>query len=239
MDSSDWRVNLYNDKNFDQNVPYSLKKIEDKLQLVQKDLSHLNPFYVLSPIYEFTKFFASISTGLSMGFKDITQKVELMRKIFKQHPEIDNIQSLIEKEIQLNIHKLNGGNNSKHGHSTGEYKDYISGSRTFLRLLWFLEFLIHILKQLPCDDKGSLKEILKNSYYEVLAPRHKWIVRQAVGVALTFSGGTKKEALKIIFGYDDFTQEALNKIKEVTMNLEKVWNTGNSFYESKQILKLP
>ena len=239
MDSSNWRDNLYDNSNFDQNVPYSLSLIESKLQLVQSDLEHFNPFYILSPIYEFTKFFASISSGLSMGFKDITSKVELMRVIMKQHPEIENIQDLIEKEIKLNIHKLNGDNNSKMGHGSGNYKDYTSGARTFLRLLWFMEYLIHIFKQLSNEEPGSLKDILKKAYDEVLAPRHKWLVRQAVGIALTFSGGSKREVLKIIFGYDDFTEEAKNKIVEVTNNLEKVWIAGTNFYKSKNIMQLP
>ena len=239
MDSSNWRESLYNNSNFDQNVPYSLSLIENKLQLVQSDLEHFNPFYILSPIYEFTKFFASISSGLSMGFKDITSKVELMRVILKQHPEIENIQDLIEKEIKLNIHKLNGGNNSKMGHGSGDYKDYTSGARTFLRLLWFMEYLIHIFKQLSNDEQGSMKEILRKAYNEVLAPRHTWLVRQAVGIALTFSGGSKREVLKIIFGYDDFTVEAKSKIVEITNNLEKVWKAGTEFYKSKNIMQLP
>lgn len=239
MDSLDWRELLKDDKNFDQKVPYNLQSIEDKLSFAQIDLDNLNPYYVLSPIYDFTKFFAKISSGLSMGFKDITEKVNLMRKILQQHPEIETIQALVEKEMKLNIHKLNGENNAKKGHSKGEYKHYISGTRTFLRLLWFMEYLIHIFRKFENVDKKHLKDILKDAYNEVLAPRHKWIVRQAVGMALAFSGSSKREALKIIFGYEEFTEEAKNKIKEVADKLESVWNAGNSFYAQKEILKLP
>lgn len=182
-----WRDLLNDNKNFDQKVPYDLKKIEDNLKKAQAELTHFNPYYVLSPVYDFTKFFDKISSALSMGFKDITEKVDLMRKILKDYPEINDIQTLVEKEIALNIHKLTGDNNTKLCHKEDKYKKYISGSRTFLLLLWFMEFLIHIFRKLLQDDDKSLKEILKGSYNEVLAPRHSGVVRTAVSVALTFS----------------------------------------------------
>ena len=71
-----WRDLLNDDKNFDQKVPYDLKKIEDNMKKAQADLTHFNPYYVLSPVYDFTKFFDKISSALSMGFKDITEKVD-------------------------------------------------------------------------------------------------------------------------------------------------------------------
>ena len=141
---SNWRALLEDDKNFDQNVPYELESIVEKMKLAQKDLEHFNPYFVLSPVYDFTKFFNKISSALSMGFKDITEKVEQMRQLFKKYPDINDIQSLIEKEMSLNIHTLTGDNNSKLGHKKDEYSKYVSGARTFLRLLWFMEFLIHI-----------------------------------------------------------------------------------------------
>ena len=76
------------------------------MKLAQKDLEHFNPYFVLSPVYDFTKFFNKISSALSMGFKDITEKVEQMRQLFKKYPDINDIQSLIEKEMSLNIHTL-------------------------------------------------------------------------------------------------------------------------------------
>ena len=58
-----WRDLLNDDKNFDQKVPYDLKKIEDNMKKAQADLTHFNPYYVLSPVYDFTKFFDKIPRG--------------------------------------------------------------------------------------------------------------------------------------------------------------------------------
>lgn len=233
-----WRDLLNDDKNFDQKVPYDLKKIEDNMKKAQADLTHFNPYYVLSPVYDFTKFFDKISSALSMGFKDITEKVDLMRKILKDYPEVNDIQTLIEKEISLNIHKLTGENNAKLGHKDDKYKKYVSAARTFLRLLWFMEFLISIFRKLLKEEDKSLKEILKSAYNEVLAPRHSGVVRTAVSVALTFSGGKKKEAIKTIFGYDEMNTQCREKIAYVADMLEKIWKAGYDFYEKKELLKL-
>ncbi len=59
-----------------------------------------------------------------------------MREKFKEYPEAENIQQLLGKEIELNIYKLKGENNSELGYKKGQYKKYCSAFRTFLRLLY-------------------------------------------------------------------------------------------------------
>ena len=60
-------------------------------------------------------------------------------------------------------------------------------------------------------------------------------MRTAVSVALTFSGGKRKEAIKIIFGYDEMNSECKQKIAYIADMLEKA---GYDFYEKKDLLKL-
>ena len=176
-----------------------------------------------------------------MGFSDITSKVEKMRRKFKKYPECKDVQKLISKEIELNIHKLNGNNNQKFGHKKdSEYGDYCSAARTFLRLLWFMEFLVQIFKTILADrKKDTIKKIIGDSYDKILAPRHTWLVRKAVGAAMFFGvSGSKEDAVKIIFccdKYDDKAREKITKIKDL---LEKVWSAGNEFYKKCDILNL-
>ena len=49
-----------------------------------------------------------------------------MREKFKEYPEAENIQQLLGKEIELDIYKLNGENNSELGYKKGQYKKYCS-----------------------------------------------------------------------------------------------------------------
>ena len=174
-----------------------------------------------------------------MGFSDITTKVGQMREKFKEYPEAENIQQLLGKEIELDIYKLNGENNSELGYKKGEYKKYCSACRTFLRLLWFMEYLIRVFNKLLDPKETSVKNILGNSYDEVLAPRHPWIVRKAVGAALTFSAkGTKDEVIKLCFGVDGNTNEGKQYIIKIIGLLDKIWSAGVSFYKQCDMLDL-
>jgi len=242
VDLIDTEFELENDLNFSQKIPYNIAKIESALTLACNDLNNLDPFFTLSAEYEFTKFFNQISSALSMGFSDITSKVEKMRQKFREYPQCKTIQQLILKEIELNIHQLNGENNSKFGHKKKDkYEKYCSASRTFLRLLWFMEFLIEIFKTILADrKKDNIKKIIGNSYDKILAPRHTWLVRRAVGAAMMFGmSGSKDDAVRIIFCCEKYDSNARIKIQKITDLLEKVWSAGNEFYKENDLLKLP
>ena len=242
VDLIDTEFELTNDLNFSQKIPYDISKIESALTLASKDLSNLDPYFTLLAEYEFTKFFSQISSALAMGFNDITSKVEKMREKFKEFPECKTIQQLILKEMELNIHKLNGENNSKFGHKKKDkYEKYCSASRTFLRLLWFMEFLIEIFKTILADrKKDNIKKIIGNSYDKILAPRHSWLVRRAVGAAMMFGmSGSKDDAVRIIFCCEKYDSNAKEKIQKITNLLENVWSAANEFYKENDLLKLP
>jgi hypothetical protein len=163
-----------------------------------------------------------------------------MREKFKEYPEAKDIQDLFRIEMKKNIHKLNGNNNKELGHGYDEYKNYTSACRTFLRLLWFLEYLMDIFEAAAKDDgTGSIRTILSDSYYKVLAPRHSFLVKKAVGLALMFSGaGNVAKNVEVIFGHKEFNDEAKNTIL-ITINLMKIiWKGGHNFYEKNGLLGL-
>ena len=238
--SYNWREDLEDDNNFNQNIGFDFKIISFKLQKASETPNNLNPFYTLSAIYDFTKFFKDISSALSMGFSDITEKCELMRKRFNEYPDANSIQDLCKKEIELDIYKLNGDNNKSLGHYNDEYSNYISGCRTFLRLLWFLEYLIDIFENIvKCEGNEKIKKILGDSYNKVLAPHHGFLVRKAVGLALSFSNaGNVSDIVKLILGYDNFNDESKTLLKETNCLMKKIWNGGNEFYKENNLLDL-
>ena len=66
-----WRELMKDDKNFSQEVPFDFKKVSEKLKKASETPDKLNPYYTISAIFDFTKFFKEISSALSMGFSDI------------------------------------------------------------------------------------------------------------------------------------------------------------------------
>ena len=235
-----WKEMLKDDNNFSQKVPFDFKSIFYKLQKASLTPQKLNPYYTLSSIFDFTKFFNEISSALSMGFSDITDKCGKMRQKFAAYPDATDIQNLLQTEINLNIHKLNGENNKKLGHGKDGYKDYVSACRTFLRLLWFLEYLIDVFENVVKDDgSGPIKTILSNSYDKVLAPHHTFLVRSAVGIALKFSSaGNVAKNVDIIFGIKEYNDEAKKIIRETIDLMKIIWKGGNDFYEKYELLDL-
>ena len=235
-----WRELLKDDNNFSQEVPFDFKSIYSKLQKASETPEQLNPFYTLSSINDFTKIFKEISSALSMGFSDITSKCGKMRKKFEEYPYAKDIQDLLRTEMSLNIHKLNKDNNKKLGHGDDEYKDYVSACRTFLRLLWFLEYLIDIFENVLKDDgTGAIKTILGNSYDKVLAPHHTFVVKNAVKFALMFSSaGSVSINVNIIFGFKEYNDEGKNVVQSTLDLMKKIWKGGNDFYEKNSLLDL-
>lgn len=197
------REKLLNDKNFDQKVPYDVEKIISNFEKVSSDMDRLKPYELLSGIYEFTKAFSNLSTSLSMGFSDITSKVDVWRNLFKtiyKDEEYDSIQSIMEKEIDMNIHILNGDNNSKHGHKKNTtFYLYESGTRAMLRLSWFLNFLLQTFRNM-INTTDPFNKCIRSAYDTVLASHHPWLVRKGVGIALGFAGSKRGPALKAFFG---------------------------------------
>ena len=235
-----WRDLMKDDNNFSQKIPFNFQEISYKLQKAAEFPEKLNPFYTISAIFDFTKFFKEISSALSMGFSDITEKCGIMRQRFSEYPEATDIQNLLQTEMDLNIHKLNGDNNKKYGHGDDNYKNYNSACRTFLRLLWFFEYLTDVFENVIKDDgTGPIKKILGDSYDKVLAPHHSFFVRKAVGIALTFSSaGTVAKNVNLIFGYKEYNDEARQAIRGTVDLMKIIWKGGHDFYEKNELLNL-
>lgn len=203
--TNNWREQLADDNNFSQKVPYDIDNIIALLEKLTADLDHMDPYLYCSIMYEFTKAFGNLSSALSMGFADITEKVGIWRGLFKIHNEddINDLQSLMQKELKNGLEKCNGDNNSKVGHKKGTtYYKYVSGCRTLVRLTWFLHFLTKTLQNM-LNTKDDFSKCIKNAYSEVLAPHHPWLVRTSVGVALGFATSKRGPAYKAFFGKYD------------------------------------
>lgn len=199
--NNDWYTNLMDDNNFNEKDPYKFDKLIKYFTAVTEDLEHLKPFELLAGIYEFTRAFGQLSTALSMGFSDITSKVEVWRSLFKDYyREHKDIQSVMVTEVMMGIHELNSENNSSLGHKKNTpYYKYTSGTRTLLRLSWFLNFLYNIFNNM-LETNDPFNKCVTNAYDTVLAPHHPWLVRKGAGLALSFAPKERKLALKIFFG---------------------------------------
>ncbi len=203
--NNNWYKKLIDNRNFNSDEPYNYDRLIGYFSCVTEDLDHLKPFELLAGIYEFTRAFGQLSTALSIGFSDITSKVDIWRNLFKDfYIDSKDIQSVMLTEVMMGIHELNSENNSSLGHKKNSpYYTYTSGTRTLLRLSWFLNFVYNIFNNMT-ETNDPFNTCVTNAYDTVLAPHHPWLVRKGAGLALSFAPRDRKNALKIFFGKNLF-----------------------------------
>ena len=232
---------LFNDELFTHKTDFDYDYFIKHLEVLSNDLPKLRHFEFLVCMWELTKIFNQLGKSLSMAFSDITEKVNIWRSLYKNnYPNHSDLQSVIEEEIKLGIQELNGENNKKKGHKKGVsiYHDYVSGARTLLRLIWFLDFMVNILKLLLNTNDG-FSTCCKNAYDKALGIYHPWYVRSAATLALSFASSSRKPVLKILFGSENWDDDAIKKIDLMQKYLEKVFTTVNKLYEEKNLHGLP
>lgn len=241
VETSDWRKKMFDNNNFEHQKPFDYELCVSMFEEAGKDLDNLNPWTLIRPIWEITKALKALGTFLSVGFSDITTKCDVWRDILKNHyTQETTIQQVVEKEIQLNIHELNGENNKDKGHKKKtQYYEYVSGTRTLLRLTWFLDFFYNIVNRCITQPDKSFCDCIKLSYDSALAPHHPWLVRKGAGVALAMAPNKREKGMKAFFGRESWDDEIQGKMKRWSAAVEKVWSYLNKYYSDKNLLKLP
>jgi hypothetical protein len=234
------RKKLFDDEIFSHKNNFDYDYFIQNLSEVTKDMNKLKCFEFLVMIWELTKIFNQLGTSLSMAFSDITEKVNLIRNLLKnEFTDVMDFQSLIEQEIKLNIQELNGENNKDLGHKKGtRYYTYISGTRTVLRLLWFLDFMVSICNLL-LTTKDSFSTCCKKAYDTALGIHHPWYVRSAASMAMSFVSSSREPVAKIVLNREKWDDESAKKIKIMHNNLEIVQKYVRDYFNEKGLQNLP
>ena len=84
------------------------------------------------------------------------------------------LQWMIKHEMELKVEREN------HKHH------FVSGSRSLLRLMWFLDFIYHLMHNLTSEPDKELSESAQSAYDVALAPHHPWVLRKTIGGAIYF-----------------------------------------------------
>lgn len=239
--SNDWRKDLLDDKNFEQKTHFNFDLCINLLEECGENLEKLNPYVFLRPIWEITKAFRALSVCLSVGFSDITSKVQVWRDLIKNiYKEENTIQEIVEKEISLNIHELNGENNRDKGHKKKTtYYEYVSGTRTLLRLTWFLDFFSTIIQNSFDMPDKSFCDCIRAAYEKALAPHHPWIVRKASAIGISLAPSKREKAMLHFLGKEAWDDEIKGKLARWKKITYKIWEYLNNYYQAKKLLELP
>ena len=114
---------------------------------------------------------------------------------------------------------------------------YVSGARSLLRLMWFLDF-VYVLIDNICNTPGiDLSECAKRAYVEALHNRHPWVIRTAIYTAIKFLPTREKFVATLADGeeHDAFIARFRCFLLSVDIVRKELW----SFYKLNKIDALP
>ena len=63
---------------------------------------------------------------------------------------------------------------------------YVSGARSTLRLMWFLDFITQLIAGLLSDPSAQLSTAAKAAYKAALEPHHGWALKHTINAAMNF-----------------------------------------------------
>jgi hypothetical protein len=88
-----------------------------------------------------------------------------------------------ERRVRLTLQFLIADELARGVAAVNDAKTFVSGSRTLLRLMWFLDFVVVLVGHLHNTPAQSLKETVQRTYEVALAPHHPWLLRKTIGAA--------------------------------------------------------
>jgi len=122
------------------------------------------------------------------------------------------------------------------GHSN--FSPSFLATRTMLRLMWFCDFVWHLLRQLHEDRKKGISDSCKEAYNIALGPHHPFVVRTAAKVAM-MAAPNRKNLMKILFPEDVDEEDRYKYIKEWHACIEKIKKPLWEYYEFNELTGLP
>ena len=124
---------------------------------------------------------------MGAAFSDVLEKTSIIRERSKLYNE-PLFFTLVQKEIALGVHQCNGENNKSvlTKELYKKYKEYISGSRSMLRMMWFMNYLIIMFTEIYSKKTAKISDCSSKAYDEALSPNHTFFVRTAARVAMGF-----------------------------------------------------
>ena len=153
-----------------------------------------------------------MGTIMGAAFSDVLEKCQHIRNRTKLY-DIHTFFKLVQKESELGVEKCNGDNNksvlSKENYQT--HQKYISGARSMLRMMWFINYLIIMFEEIHSNRTAKISDCSSKAYEEALAPNHSFLVKTGARAAM-LACPNRKNILHMVVESDksdDFAYETI------------------------------
>ncbi|XP_050682706.1 ceramide-1-phosphate transfer protein isoform X1 [Leptidea sinapis] len=175
---------------------------------------------------ELVKFLNLIGTVFSFVSSDVRSKIKIMEKLRVGEASIyyESFKKMMKYEKETNLYEKN---------------DFVSGSRTMLRLHRGLDFIRLFLKRISdAEETVNTCTTCQGSYNETLAEFHPWYIRKAATLAM-HALPSRPDLLKKIFGSEDKLTEAMSILPQTLQSCDEVYQRVHQLYADFAFHDLP
>lgn len=175
---------------------------------------------------ELVKFLDLIGTVFSFVSSDVKSKMKVMEKHRESEQSLyyESFKKMMKYEKETSLYEKN---------------DFVSGSRTMLRLHRGLDFIRLFLRRVSeADEKSNTSSISQETYNMTLAEFHPWYIRKAAILAM-YALPSRKDLLKKIFGTEESLTAALAILPQTLSSCDEVYKRVEQLYTDFEFHTLP
>eukprot|EP01138_Halocafeteria_seosinensis_P016347 gb/GECG01016678.1/.p1 GENE.gb/GECG01016678.1/~~gb/GECG01016678.1/.p1 ORF type:complete len:249 (+),score=42.21 gb/GECG01016678.1/:1-747(+) len=229
-------------------------KLVEHLQELEKHTADIPIDRFVKMSHEVVKMIRALGSALKMARDDIEEKSEILivrkgeleersksstsgtTKAPIKDGEGSPPENESEDEIRLTLQYMVKDEMRRKVHDI-EKSSFHSGSRTLLRMMWFLDFTWKLLTELYDHHDKKLRTCASEAYEFGLAPHHPWMLRKTISAAF-YALPYREDFMKhLAGGVDD--PEIMNKLHAATSSLQKVRDSLWAFYKKHELTELP
>ncbi|KAE8747046.1 hypothetical protein FOCC_FOCC006301 [Frankliniella occidentalis] len=208
-------------------IPFDFRLVHDGFASALVEDEDVDMEQYLLAYKELYKFFQLMGTVFSFVGSDVKAKIDILEDFSNssdgQH--FATVKSMIKYEMEQNLLKK---------------KDYVSGSRTLLRLHRGLDFIKLFLQRVgELSDTDGTSSAGHEAYNATLAKHHPWIIRKGATVAM-YALPTRKDLLiKVCGNNDECVQRALDVLPKMILAADEVYARTEQCYTENDLHGLP
>jgi len=166
----------------------------------------------LSAYKELSKLFDGLGKGMSFVKSDVLEKVSIIEQLYSSNTtEFRTLHRIIQYEIKMNLTAT---------------PDKRSGSRTILRLVRALDFIVNLVQNI-CQNDEELSESAKKAYNITLVHYHNFWVKKAAGIGfytLPYKGNFLKQLEQEVDKPLDVFRKLQADIKPVLFEMQQIYS---------------
>ncbi|KAL1491134.1 hypothetical protein ABEB36_011776 [Hypothenemus hampei] len=206
------------------NEKFDIKIVHDKFQASLIDEDDIDLELYLESFRELSKFFALLGSIFKFVNDDLQEKMDHLYSL-QTSEQYKRVKTMIQHEKDKGLL---------------EQRDFVSGSRTLLRIHRGLDFIRLFLKKLyELDHSENTSPICKEAYNQTLANYHGFFIRQGAKLAMSLALPTKQDLLITVCGNEEDIQRAIELLPDTLSVSNKVYDLVENLYTIHDLHRLP